>query len=187
MELSENKRRVKFEDYVSEELKKKSEVKARNNARNRARRKREMDELRNQFGGKCKNCGSKKKLEFAHILPTELCGTKHGKGRGSDRRIFDIKNNPSSYVLLCSICHMKIGDTPEMKLYHKQLQLKRRETYTEKTCQFMLAFDKRMIKWLEEKAKKDSSLKLKNKLEKKRLDLEEFENFMKSKNYSLGK
>ena len=51
----------------------------------------------------------------------------------------------------------------------------------------MLAFDKRMIKWLEEKAKKDSSLKLKNKLEKKRLDLEEFENFMKSKNYSLGK
>lgn len=179
MELSENKRKVKFEDYVSEELKKRSDP----NARQRARRKREMDELRNQFGGKCKNCGSKKKLEFAHILPTELCGTN---SRGSDRRNRDIKNNPSSYVLLCSICHMKIGDTPEMKLYHKQLQLKRRETYTEKTCQFMLAFDKRMIKWLEEKAKKDSSLKLKNKLEKKRLDLEEFENFMKSKNYSLS-
>ena len=115
MELSENKRRVKFEDYVSEELKKRSDP----NARKRARRKREMDELRNQFGGKCKNCGSKKKLEFAHILPTKLCGTN---SRGSDRRNRDIKNNPSSYVLLCSICHMKIGDTPEMELYHRLLQ-----------------------------------------------------------------
>ena len=76
-----------------------------------------MDELRNQFGGKCKNCGSKKKLEFAHILPTKLCGDN---SRGSKERYFDIKNNPSSYVLLCSICHGRIGDTSEMRQFHEQ-------------------------------------------------------------------
>ena len=181
MELSENKRRVKFEDYVSEELKKRSDP----NARQRTRRKREMDELRNQFGGKCKNCGSKKKLEFAHILPTKLCGRN---SRGSGERYFDIKNNPSSYVLLCSICHKRIGETPEMTQYRENLWLKERETLSEEACQIMLADKREWMKWSEEhygEILKQTEKHVKGELEKKRLELEEFKNFMKSKNYSL--
>lgn len=65
-----------------------------------------MDELRKQFGGKCENCGSNEELQFAHILPTELCGKN---SRGSSDRYYDIRNNPRSYRLLCRICHNKIG------------------------------------------------------------------------------
>src|SRR5688572_10409501 len=70
--------------------------------------------LREERGDKCEcteerchgeqqPCGSKIKLEFAHIKPTPLTG----RGRGSTRRYYDIKRNPDAYRLLCwSPCHL---------------------------------------------------------------------------------
>jgi hypothetical protein len=144
-----------------------------------------MDELRDQFGGKCKNCGSEKKLEFAHILPTTLCGRN---SRGQGERYFDIKNHPSSYVLLCSICHKGMKESPEMTQHRKNLWLKELETLSEESCQKILSDKRERIKqseWRNVEVMKATEKKLKDRLEKERLDLEEFENFMISKNYSL--
>lgn len=55
------------------------------------------------FGGMCEECGSKLGLEFAHRLPTGLSG----KGRGKDRRYYDILKHPLNYRLLCSSCHAR--------------------------------------------------------------------------------
>ena len=65
-----------------------------------------MDELRNNFGGMCKKCGSKRELQFAHVLPTKLCGKN---SRGSQARHDDILKHPLAYVLLCRKCHDKTG------------------------------------------------------------------------------
>lgn len=41
-------------------------------------------------------------LEFAHLKPTGL----NGQGRGHDRRLKDVRENPGSYCLLCHPCHV---------------------------------------------------------------------------------
>jgi len=68
-----------------------------------------MEELRKSFGGKCKKCGNKQDLQFAHMSPTRLCGKN---SRGSSERYFDIRKNPTAYVLLCVTCHNKTGPSP---------------------------------------------------------------------------
>ena len=76
-----------------------------------------------------------------------------------------------------------------MTEYHENLWIKRRETFSEETCQFMLADKREWMKWLEEhygEILKQTEKHVKDKLEKERLELEDFENFMKSKNYSLS-
>jgi hypothetical protein len=52
---------------------------------------------------KCHNpkCTSGKKIEFAHIRPTEL----KGAGRGRKERYFDIVKHPDDYVPFCKDCH----------------------------------------------------------------------------------
>lgn len=68
-----------------------------------------IDKLRHQFGNKCQECGAKRRynkwgvinLEFAHIKSTGL----NGRGRGLWKRIYDIKNHPECYKLLCWRCH----------------------------------------------------------------------------------
>lgn len=60
-----------------------------------------LDALRAQFGGRCVDCGTRKRLEFAHIKPTGLMG----RGRGMPDRYHDIKRNPDCYVLRCRPCH----------------------------------------------------------------------------------
>lgn len=52
-------------------------------------------------GNACEYCRSIQDLEFAHIKPTKL----KGMGRGKDRRAYDIKRNPDSYMLMCQKCH----------------------------------------------------------------------------------
>jgi predicted restriction endonuclease len=54
-----------------------------------------------RYGSRCFFCGSKQRLEFAHIAPTNL----KGMGRGKERRIIDITRNPFCYELLCHMCH----------------------------------------------------------------------------------
>ena len=77
----------------------------------------QFDELKNRFGGKCLNCGSTMNLQFAHIKDTCL----NGKGRGRKERYYDIIKNPESYVLLCggidcaSGCHQQY-DAGQLKL-----------------------------------------------------------------------
>jgi len=68
-----------------------------------------MEELRKQFGGVCNNCGSKQELQFAHRMPTPLCGKN---SRGSAERYYDILNHPLAYLLLCRYCHDKRGPSP---------------------------------------------------------------------------
>lgn len=70
--------------------------------------KKQFIQLRLKYGGKCQwqNCNQTKNLEFAHTKPTKL----KGKGRGRKERYYDIKNNPTSYILLCKY-HHKILDT----------------------------------------------------------------------------
>lgn len=57
--------------------------------------------LKSLFGSKCLNCQATRKLQFAHTKPTELSGL----GRGSLKRLYDVINNPDSYILLCPTCH----------------------------------------------------------------------------------
>ena len=59
-----------------------------------------------QFGGKCRECDCKEKLEFAHIKPTLVSG----KGRGKIRRTYDVKNNPDCYALLCHRHHKEFDE-----------------------------------------------------------------------------
>ena len=56
------------------------------------------------LGGKCRGEGCHKitKLDFAHVKRTKLCGES---GRGKSRRMYDIKKNLTSYILLCKPCH----------------------------------------------------------------------------------
>lgn len=56
-----------------------------------------LDQLKEEYGGKCWNCGSTVNLEFAHVKETGLSG----KGRGRHERYFDIKAHPDAYALLC--------------------------------------------------------------------------------------
>lgn len=65
---------------------------------------RKLDLLKEEFGGKCWNCGTVENLQFAHIKDTEL----NGKGRGRKERYYDILNHPTHYALLCG---GKIGET----------------------------------------------------------------------------
>jgi len=56
------------------------------------------------LGSDCRMCGHRRKLEFAHVKRTQLCGKT---GRGKCKRLYDIKNNLSSYILLCKRpCHL---------------------------------------------------------------------------------
>jgi hypothetical protein len=61
----------------------------------------QFDELKKLFGGKCWNCGSTANLQFAHKKETGL----NGRGRGRKERYYDIKKHPDCYILLCG------GDT----------------------------------------------------------------------------
>jgi len=72
---------------------------------------RKFEELRQEFGGKCKNCQSTEKLQFAHLEETGL----HGWGRGKKVRYYDIINHRNAYILLCELCHKKF-DKGELKL-----------------------------------------------------------------------
>lgn len=68
----------------------------------------DMDGLRAEFGGKCRECGAKSSgkdlpLEFAHVKPTGCVG----RGRGQRVRYWDIKKNPTCYALMCRRCHKK--------------------------------------------------------------------------------
>ena len=55
-----------------------------------------------EFGGKCRQCNSTDRLEFAHIKPTVL----NGEGRGLSNRMRDVRDNPKSYALMCRDCHL---------------------------------------------------------------------------------
>ena len=59
--------------------------------------------MKRYYGGKCQDCGTKKKLEFAHAKDTGL----NGHGRGSYKRIRNILDNSECYRLLCHSCHSK--------------------------------------------------------------------------------
>jgi hypothetical protein len=70
-----------------------------------------MEELREQFGGKCVWAGVKDKgvcssperlLEFCHKVPTGSCG----RGRGRADRYHDIKRHPECYQLMCRRHHV---------------------------------------------------------------------------------
>ncbi len=63
--------------------------------------KRRWKQLIEDSGGKCAQCPSAEKLEFAHLEPTGL----RGRGRGRKERLFDILKHPEKYVLLCGYCH----------------------------------------------------------------------------------
>jgi len=65
-----------------------------------------LDRLRIEFGDCCQRCGSKTDLEFAHLKPTEI----KGRSRGRKERYYDIKNNKTSYILLCHGCHKKLDE-----------------------------------------------------------------------------
>lgn len=64
-------------------------------------RRAKRENLVNQFGGKCRGCGSTSALQFAHVRQTEL----HGMGRGRYERMRDVIRNPDAYTLLCPHCH----------------------------------------------------------------------------------
>jgi hypothetical protein len=57
--------------------------------------------LRRQRRGRCRACGERRDLQFAHRRPTGL----NGMGRGSIDRVLDVRRHPRSYVLLCARCH----------------------------------------------------------------------------------
>lgn len=86
------------------------------NLRNRLIR-RDIDRLKDDFGGVCWNCGSSINVQFAHVEETGLSGM----GRGRKERYYDIINNPTAYALLCggedrvSGCH-KAFDLGMIKL-----------------------------------------------------------------------
>lgn len=83
-----------------------------------------------QFGGKCANtlCQSDHQLEFAHRDHSQ--GDVHGRGRGSVRRLTDVKKNSHLYVLLCKTCHLiydtlseQTSDHQFTRETHEQLQV----------------------------------------------------------------
>ena len=59
-------------------------------------------ELQVALGRDCRKCGHRRQLEFAHVKKTKLSGKT---GRGKKKRLYDIKNNFGSYILLCKPCH----------------------------------------------------------------------------------
>lgn len=61
----------------------------------------EMERLRQLYGGCCQMCGGLYDLEFAHLKPTGL----RGKSRGKNYRVLDIRKHPDHYQLLCMDCH----------------------------------------------------------------------------------
>jgi len=63
--------------------------------------KRRWMELIEEYGGECQDCGKRYDLEFAHLGETGL----KGKGRGKNRRLFNILHNRDLYRLLCMDCH----------------------------------------------------------------------------------
>lgn len=73
--------------------------------------------LINFFGDRCNNplCQKINNLEFAHIKPTKL----YGEGRGSNKRIYDIQNNITSYILLCKKCHHDFDNKKKGKIMIK--------------------------------------------------------------------
>ena len=81
-------------------------------------------EIKNKPTYKIIKFPSSKKLEFAHIQPTNLSGM----GRGKSERLKDIKNNPKCYVLLCQDCHKYLDSLTEQE-ERKQLiiQINRRK------------------------------------------------------------
>jgi hypothetical protein len=88
---------------------------------------REKIKLIQFFGSRCNNpfCqiywnNSIIPLEFAHINPTR----SHGMGRGSSKRILDIKRNITDYILLCHKCH-DIYDNRMIRVYKSEELLKR--------------------------------------------------------------
>lgn len=67
--------------------------------------KKARQKLIEQFGGCCKNCGERAKLEFAHKHEKETPIINKKRGRGRKERYYDIKKNPECYYLLCNPCH----------------------------------------------------------------------------------
>ena len=57
----------------------------------------------------CGECGSKEKVEFAHVATTLLTGP----GRGLTRRMIDVIRNPECYRLRCRRCHLNL-DMPKL-------------------------------------------------------------------------
>lgn len=61
-----------------------------------------------QFGGKCQNCGGTRNLMFAHRHGAPYNFPKgRANGRGSVRRLTDVKREPHLYLLLCGSCHKR--------------------------------------------------------------------------------
>ena len=65
-------------------------------------------ELLKLLGKSCRKCGTKGKLQFAHVRKTKLCGKT---GRGKQARMYDVKNNLDCYILLCKSCHREFDRT----------------------------------------------------------------------------
>lgn len=69
-----------------------------------------MEDPRQAWGGHCIWCGTegydKNRLEFCHLpgKPTNMSGSS----RGLSRRYYDVKRNPSNYVLLCMNHHIEL-------------------------------------------------------------------------------
>ena len=70
-----------------------------------------MEQLREKYGNRCFYCGSKKYLQFAHLLPTRCVGM----GRGIRKRYHDIKKNTGKYELLCKECHHSMDNREEFR------------------------------------------------------------------------
>lgn len=66
--------------------------------------KRKRQQLVADRGGECEECGSKEKMEFAHLGETGL----YGAGRGRKERYYDVIRNPDKYKLLCQRCHKRL-------------------------------------------------------------------------------
>jgi len=65
-------------------------------------RRRLREKLIAERGGACEECGDRDgPLEFAHVKPTAL----RGEGRGSSKRVHDVRRHPECYRLLCKSCH----------------------------------------------------------------------------------
>ena len=61
--------------------------------------------LRSLRAGPCELCGEKRhKRELAHVRQTSL----DGRGRGLERRYYDVKRHPDAYARLCTRCHGRL-------------------------------------------------------------------------------
>lgn len=67
------------------------------------------EELRKEFGNKCEICAETEGLEFAHRFPA-----RDGRGRGSRKRFFAIKQDPRNFRLLCRLCHCQYDTDQEV-------------------------------------------------------------------------